>query len=255
MSYLIALNKTEIKKDSININLFKEIIDSEDNYYVYIDIEKLYNSTTQNNWLDNYGKYIDYEKSKDTIEKLHSITDSTIIKAIDNLISQNKYDCKTYKELKDHYNFTFDDKTYKQNNYHILSFDTNGKLNKANKGTYDNTKYCFSSPFLATIVDKNGIVDDNKFYFVLFKNTLGNDALGIKIDVNSGKYYDFSQTPPPTVNYDKGNPLSYGNSKGNVFHVNEEILFEFNGKLLVKDKIEKTLKEKQLGKPGNNGVN
>lgn len=235
MSYLITLNKNDLIKDHIDTTIFKDIIHSDDINYVYIDIELLYSSTSHNDWLINYGKYIDFNQSKNTIEKLHSISDTNTIKQIENLIVQNKYDSKTYKELKEIFEFIFNDKSYKKDNYHILSFDALGKLNKADKGIYDKTKFCFSSPFLASIIENNKITSENTiFYFVLFKNYLGNKVMAIKIGSNIDKYYDFSQNPPPEIKYEINNPNSYGNSQGNTFLVGTELLINFNGKKIIK---------------------
>lgn len=234
MSYLITLRKATISE--VQQKSFEDIIVSTDKDYIYVDIEKLYNSSTHDSWLTDFGQHIDYDKSKITIEKLHRISDVDMIKEIDSLIFEGKFDCKTYKELKEDFNFNFSDSTYKENNYHILSLDSNGKLKPAEINNYNLQLFCFSSPFLASIIDNNNVTSENtKFYFVLFNNKLNTDlALGIKISSNINKYYDFSQNPPPTLIFDRNNPNSYGNKNGNPFYVGSKLLTEFNGKEMIR---------------------
>jgi hypothetical protein len=229
MEYFIYVDISSMQNDAIDINVWKNqnstiLIPIASANYFCIDVEKLYSAIDKNNWLDDYGKYIDFSMSKTTIETLHVIDDATTQILIDKEVGKFEANSISKLDLEDKYNFNFMDENYIQdaitkkiNNYHILSFDANGIFQNATKGEYDNKKYCFSSPFLRSITDINLVNDNTIFNFVLFGEPF-NEKLGFRVDTNSGyKYYDFSQVPPPEVKYDSNNPLSYGNSKGNVF--------------------------------------
>ncbi len=202
--------------------------------WITIDVELLYNSIGNDNWLDDNGKFIDFENSKQTIELLHLIDSKNTIKQINSLINAGVQELKTLKELKDDLLFNFDDDQYRIDNYQILSFKNQTDLNPVTFGSYDKSRFCFSSPFLKSIIDVNrkdidaNNMDINKitFHFVLFKNEIGKDALGIKVDLlPNSKYYDFSQNPPFTARTNSNprllhqiiiNPIS-----NNPFHVND----------------------------------
>ncbi len=251
MAYLIALTINDMTNDRIDTNKWiidnSDIIDSSNQNNIFIDVEKLYHSTNHSNFLDDYGIYIDFDLSKNTIELLHEVDDNASKNKIDININPNNSITKII--LENNYDFDFNEKKYKKSlnvidNYNILSFDANGILLKSTKGKYDNNKYCFSSPLFCCIALNTGINDNTIFNFVEFINILGKKALGIRVDGTNKKYYDFSQNPP--LKFRHNNPLSYGNSKGNPFHIGNELLFEFNGKKLIENLIEKKLKIKNL---------
>ena len=246
MNYLIALDVALMNANSINIADWKvknkDMIDnSSTNTKIFVNVESLYKSLKNDDWLDKNGQYVDINLSKVTIESLHSVDVNTTQKAINDVIKNGGVkDSIKYSDLIDpKYGFKFDDDKYRStngniDNYHILEFDTNGKLKKVSFGMYDNTKYCFSSPFLYCLKKLNTKINVNTvFNFVLFNDILKKENLGIRIDLGTSyKYYDFSQIPPGSL-YDIGVPDSYGSKIGNTFHLNSEKLFSFNGKEII----------------------
>ncbi len=158
---------SDVKIDILTFNDFKILADS----------------------LKSYGDKIDYDKSAQTIEKMHKKSMSSSEESNLNF-SKDVYE---WKNLKNKLNISQNDKFKK---YINIVIDASDKIvfteytNHYDNGTINN----FSIPFFNAIEKNNGLADKDKFHFA--KDNAGETVFKVvKQDGTEIKFYDISSIP------------------------------------------------------------
>jgi hypothetical protein len=214
MSYKLIINKDLIPVldlDKWFLNNKKYIADPVPtnvgmlNNDIPIDLTKFFKLLGPHTWVVDNTDYIDYNKSLETIEFIHTIDKLDVSIDYDDklqtAVQNNLLKEYTLTDLED---LDYDFSTLKyQEQYMVLEMDATGNLKKSSFSAYNNNKTCYSHPFFYSIVEINSLNFPNKknwrFYFMTMlinnKSTIA-FCVNFNNDTKTMKYYDYSQIPP-----------------------------------------------------------
>lgn len=204
--FVNSIKMTEVfRKDwELENNNFIKVIKMPDlinNYYIYtIFIDENDPALAKKpSWLKVNSDYIDFNLSKDNIEKAHLIFDTDVTKEIDNIIAGTK----SVKEVKMGHELIkmgclFDSHDYRK--YMNFKFNTNQNIEVVILDDYENNNFhCYSFPFFKSLMVNNNESNPENCKFTFLKILIENkEAIAFKVEFSNGvvKYYDYSQNPP-----------------------------------------------------------
>lgn len=160
-----------------------------DNFHVLI--ERIINDANHTNkaaWLKLNGRYIDFDKSYETIEYSHNLRAA-------NFSAPSRYYSIKLGNLKDSINAKGGSYKFDKYNQYVVPSITGNKLSFTLINDFDPDTYCFSIPLFRSIENLNNLSESDTLKFGLGMIN-ESDVLIIKLAKNRQiLYYDISKFP------------------------------------------------------------
>jgi hypothetical protein len=166
-------------------------------YYLYdLDLEKLQDIKKMAVWLKKNSDHFDFANSSFFIEKSHVVTlDQAMKIKVENELTKGNFVKFNVTELKNK-GVNFERTDYKQ--YMQFELSKSKDLTISIIDDYDNSKDCYSFPFLNSILKNNNEKDMDNCKFTFLNMDINGPTLAILVEFSNKviKLYDYTHNPP-----------------------------------------------------------